>query len=402
MKQFVLMMVMVSCCYGQSSRLSTLQQDVELYLLREAYAASTSPVVKDSIRQELRWAIQDARVHVARGQEQLQLWDLCCSEWKIDPRPKTQDPRPRAQDPGPKTQDPSTTYEPLPTTYHSPPTTYHLPPTTHHLPPTFLTSSHVQSEDGNVLYNASNRYPGFGGMDIYRVDCMHYSIINEARWLPPKNLGLGINTGADEYDVEPTPGGFLFRRLENGVEQVYEATPRNVVHAVAMQHTCEGEPVIIMNVRNCNNVFTTSVGFEEGVACPLPIDAAKLTFKCCARGVKREFVRCDITVRELSLEDVDIRTHDCREVAATTQSTGRTRFGICIYETEESGKRALDAIIDHCLSMAFPGRTIRIHHAPGHLSEAIADVVDLLEAGGIDVDVIETTEARTVIEIAGS
>ncbi len=48
------------------------------------------------------------------------------------------------------------------------------------------------SPDGSLLYFASNRAGGFGGMDIYVAEWV------DGNWLPPKNLGPKINTVENE------------------------------------------------------------------------------------------------------------------------------------------------------------------------------------------------------------
>lgn len=57
------------------------------------------------------------------------------------------------------------------------------------------------SLDGHQLYFASNRPGGFGGLDLYL--SRRHNKRDDFGWLPPENLGSGINTGANEAAAAP-------------------------------------------------------------------------------------------------------------------------------------------------------------------------------------------------------
>jgi hypothetical protein len=385
--QRLLCLALVFASYATSKGLTTEEQDAVLFRYRQSYTSATTAAERDSIKQEIRWAIQDARIDAGRGQEQLQLWELCCSDWMVRELGEG--------DSGTAT---------LPTLSANGKTStwsvdvVRTADTTEDV--TLLTSDHVQSRDGNTVFLASNRYPGYGGIDLYTSDCHHYVFQGVYRWLYPRNLGKDVNTGADEYDLRLTSGGFTFARRENGVERLFEATPRSIVNSVSVTETCAGEPVIIMNVRNCEGRFTTSVGFDEWTVARLPIDAQTLSFKCCARGVERRFKRCEVTIDRLTLEDIDIRTHDCNASATLTQHHEAVRFGISIYEDAGSINAALASITESC--SAYPSATVTISTVPGHLGSALTDFVDHLLVRGLSVVLAPVSGQRTVIDVAAA
>ncbi len=49
--------------------------------------------------------------------------------------------------------------------------------------------------NGNVLYFASDGYPGLGGLDLFK------SVYTNGKWTSPKNLGYPINTSSDDYNI---------------------------------------------------------------------------------------------------------------------------------------------------------------------------------------------------------
>ncbi|RPI66317.1 MAG: hypothetical protein EHM43_11575, partial [Ignavibacteriae bacterium] len=58
-------------------------QDANLYRMREAWVRAQTQQEKDSIRKDVLDAMPDGRVNAEYGQEQVQLWDLCCSLWNV-------------------------------------------------------------------------------------------------------------------------------------------------------------------------------------------------------------------------------------------------------------------------------------------------------------------------------
>jgi hypothetical protein len=53
-----------------------------------------------------------------------------------------------------------------------------------------------------MLYFSSNGLPSLGGLDIFK------SSGNEVNWTTPMNVGLPLNSGADDYDYTRTTSGF--------------------------------------------------------------------------------------------------------------------------------------------------------------------------------------------------
>lgn len=64
----------------------------------------------------------------------------------------------------------------------------------------------MQSPDGLSLYMASNRPGGLGGLDIW----VATRASTTAPWGAPTNLGVPVNSAADDFCPTPVPGGGLF------------------------------------------------------------------------------------------------------------------------------------------------------------------------------------------------
>src|SRR5829696_5475230 len=79
-------------------------------------------------------------------------------------------------------------------------------PTSNEMVPAF-------SRDGHLLFFASNRLGGFGGLDIWvsRREDTH----DDFAWQPPENLGAGVNSAS--IDAGPS----YFENDEVGVPQLY-------------------------------------------------------------------------------------------------------------------------------------------------------------------------------------
>lgn len=73
-----------------------------------------------------------------------------------------------------------------------------------HGDPEYTYTDPYMSPQGDVLYFASDRPGGFGGLDLYR--CR----LQNGKWLPPENLGSEINTEYDEMTPSVSDGVLYF------------------------------------------------------------------------------------------------------------------------------------------------------------------------------------------------
>jgi len=78
----------------------------------------------------------------------------------------------------------------------------------------------------DTLFFSSDKLSGFGGYDIF------YSVLNQGQWTSPKNLGIPINSGADDFGIVIDPsipgnsgidlqGYFTSSRNENSGDDIF-------------------------------------------------------------------------------------------------------------------------------------------------------------------------------------
>lgn len=346
-------------------------QDANLYRMREAWVRAQTQQEKDSIRKEVLDAIPDRRVNAEYGQEQVQLWDLCCSLWDVQElfgeAGKVQ-----------KKDLPKFSVLKIDGV-------------------TFYETASTMSPNKDTAVLASNRLPGYGGIDIQFSTEKYFPNLGRKKWLAPSNIGRDINTGADEFGAKYEDSTLTFLREVDGVVRKYRATPRNVVHDIEVNRTCAMSGYVIVNVRDCRDNMISSIAFEDSVTMDMPPNAKTLEFRCRGTSRPRVFVRCDVTTRTLTLRDTDIRTTLCLHDGITTQHNGITEFGFSIYEDAASSEAAFRDVMIEILNNASPNTIVVINRVPGHLQEPLSEFGQLLVRAGIQVSTMESTEPRTTL-----
>lgn len=349
------------------------QQAVNLYRLRVAYGKATEQSVRDSIRQEVLHAIPNLRVDQEHGAQQVELWDACCSMWDVVEVFED------AAHVGASTLPKLTMYEVDGIEFYRSDTTYN------------------QAHD--TMYLASNVLPGLGGVDVYYLPLHYYAFIKQYKWLSPYNYGDGINTGADEYGLTKEDSTLTFFRATNGTVRKYRATPRTIVRNVELDLTCSNTSYIYLNILNCRDVAVGSLVFDNASQNTLPQETATMQFRCCKDAQPRTFVRCNVAVNTLSLLDTDIRTHHCRSSGITTVKGGEQVFGFSVYEDPVSSETALRTVISEMFEGGSAPTRIRIERVPGHLTQQIDELLNVLAMRKVKVDVSSSDKARTTIAL---
>lgn len=346
-------------------------QDANLYRMREAWVRAQTQQEKDSIRKDVLDAIPDGRVNAEYGQEQVQLWDLCCSLWNVQELFGEDGRVDKSELPkfSMRTIDGVTFYE----------------------------SPSTMSPSGDTAYLASNRLPGYGGIDIQFSTEKYFPNLQRKIWLAPSNIGRDINTGADEYGVAFEDSTMTFLREIDGVVRKFRASPRDVVRDVEVNRTCPLSGYVTVNVRDCRDNFTTSIAFEDSIRMDLPLNAKTLEFRCKGTARPRIFVRCDVTTHTLTLRDTDIRTHLCLHDGITTQQHGVYEFGFSIYEDAASAEAAFTEVMHELLSVADTRSTVVITQVPKHLDDLITEMKNRLRTRGIRYETVASADHRTTL-----
>lgn len=347
------------------------QQDANLYRMREAWVRAQTQQEKDSIRKEVLDAIPDLRVRAEYGQEQVQLWDLCCSLWDVQElfgeAGKVK-----------KSDLPKFSVRKIDGV-------------------TFYETASVMSPHNDTTVLASNRLPGYGGIDI-QFSTQKYSPLHKRLvWLAPSNIGRDINTGADEYGAKYEDSTLTFLREVDGVVRKYRATPRSVVRDIEVNRTCDQSGYVVVNVRDCRNNFTTSIAFEDSIQMDLPINAKTLEFRCKGTSRPRVFVRCDITTRILTLRDTDIRTQLCMHDGITSQHHGTYEFGFSIYEDAASSEAAFRDVMHELMSVVNNSSALNIKYVPGQFDQLLEELESALQHFGVEVNKKIAQDARTTL-----
>lgn len=120
---------------------------------------------------------------------------------------------------------------------------------------------------GNVLYISSYGHPGFGGFDVF------YSIIDEqGNYSAPQNIGVPINSSADDFgfiiDEDYTRGFFSSNRPGGSGEDdlfSFRVVPKTFAVQGRVTDDETGEPVAGMELfffDDNNNFYTTSTNSE--------------------------------------------------------------------------------------------------------------------------------------------
>jgi len=352
------------------------EQDVNLYRYRQAWLASTSQAERDSISDEILARISDLSIDHAHGQEQAVLWDECCDLWDVTPLE---------------------TAAQAPSIQEMPGVQMHTAGDVEFIEGTTGYSAH---RDSFFLY--SNRYPGYGGLDIYFRENKYFGNLGGYKWLNPRNLGRGLNTASDEYAFRPEGDAYVFVRVVDGEPQWFRAESRNLVEQIAVHNACPLTTYIIANVNSCRGYLLSSIAFDSDLPVELPPGAHEIILRCCAGAPERVFERCDVTVRRLKLQDTDVRVHRCAIAGPTTGVTPEDRFGFSVYETAASGERAMRFLQEEIISSLGPHDVVQIAQVPGHLESPLTDLVAAVEAAGARVEHSETGTMCTEIRLVAN
>lgn len=348
-------------------------QDANLYRMREAWVRAQTQQEKDSIRKEVLDAIPDRRVNAEYGQEQVQLWDLCCSLWDVQElfgeAGKVQ-----------KKDLPKFSVLKIDGV-------------------TFYETASTMSPNKDTAVLASNRLPGYGGIDIQFSTEKYFPNLGRKKWLAPSNIGRDINTGADEFGAKYEDSTLTFLREVDGVVRKFRATPRSVVHDIEVNRTCAMSGYVIVNVRDCRDNMISSIAFEDSVVMDMPPNAKTLEFRCRGTSRPRVFVRCDVTTRTLTLRDTDIRTTLCLHDGITTQHNGITEFGFSIYEDAASSEAAFRDVMDEVSRYLDKQHNIVIDQVPGHLDPLFLELRHLLDSHEVNYSVEHSGALRSSIRI---
>ncbi len=352
------------CAHAQDA----LRQQSYLQRAREAWWRAATASTRDSIRQEVSLSIQSLHVAADRGQEQMDLWDICCDLWDVFP----------------VTNAPTRTA-----------------PLLNMICEEALASAQLCDTDSlynsrrDSLWFSSSRWPGYGGLDVYWSKYHYYPLQQVWKWWDATNAGLGINTPADEVVTAITGRGIQFVRIVDGKPECFEAVPRHLVQTITITQTQAAQPPIVLSVFDCQHHLCASFGFDDVTVAHLPPQGATLVFRCCSKGQPRTFNRCSVTQATLHLIDTDLRIHSCERAKGTiVQESSPRTFSISVFETDTSATQALSIIMEECQSTA---RRITILQSPRHLSQEFANLASALNQRGIAVNLISSSHPRSSI-----
>lgn len=355
---------------------STNEQDVRLHAYRTAWLAATTQAERDSIRTRVLQDISDATIDHAHGQEQAALWDECCDLWDVTPLATPQQ-APYIQD-MPDVQ--------------------------------MRTAGGVDFIEGTTGFSASrdsfflysNRYPGYGGLDVYFKANVYFGNLSGYRWISARNLGKGLNTAQDEYGFELRDGQYRFIRVVDGVPTWFRAESRQLVEHLHVRYTCPLTTYVIANITGCRGYLLSSLTLDHDLPVEVPPGAHEIAIRCCAGAPVRVFERCNVTERSLLLFDTDVRVHRCAVAGAITGSAPEERYGFSVYESAASAEAAMRFLQREILGELNPQDVIRISQIPGHLNGTIDELAAAVEAAGVRVERTTSTSARTEITLASN
>jgi len=355
---------------------STNEQDARLHAYRTAWLAASTQAERDSIRTLVLQDISDATIDHAHGQEQAALWDECCDLWDVTPLATPQQ-APYIQD-MPDVQ--------------------------------MRTAGGVDFIEGTTGFSASrdsfflysNRYPGYGGLDVYFKANVYFGNLGGYRWISARNLGKGLNTAQDEYGFELRDGQYRFVRVVDGVPTWFRAESRQLVEYLHVRYTCPLTTYVIANINGCRGYLLSSLTLDHDHPVEVPPGAHEIAIRCCAGAPVRVFERCNVTERSLLLFDTDVRVHQCAVAGPITGAAPEDRFGFSVYETAASAEQAMRFLQQQISSTLGPHVVVRISQIPGHLDASISDLVAVVEATGARVERSKATTSRTEITLAAN
>ena len=352
------------------------EQDVNLYRYRQEWLAATTQHQRDSISAEVLASISDYSVDHAHGQEQTVLWDECCIQWEVTPLESAQQ-APYIKDVKDVRMHTAGSVE-------------------------FVEAPSGFSDTRDSFFLASNRYPGYGGMDIFFRENKWFGNLGRKQWLAPRNLGKGLNTASDEYAFQREGDAYVFVRVVDGHPMWFRAESRDLVERIELRNTCPLTTYIIANINSCRGYLIASIAFDSHLPVDLPPGAHEIVLRCCPGAPPRTFERCNVTERTLLLEDTDVRVHRCAIAGATTSGASDDRFGFSVYEAAASGERAVRFLKDEILAAVTTEDVVQIAQIPGHLEAPLKDLAAAVVATGARVDWVGAARKRTTVQITRS
>lgn len=350
------------------------RQRHRLYTYREAWSAASEQRVRDSIIREVRAAVSDETVHQNDANEQLYLWEMCCPLWDV---------------------------EEISDSVLSINTFNQLRYSTVEIEGvTFYRFDSTYSKSSDTMYTASNDVPGYGGIDIHYSYLKFSPAIQASRWIPQNNIGLGINTGADEFGFSRVDTVITFYRLQHNTIRKYRAFPRNVLYHVSLSKTHSSIPLVYVSAQDCRGNTITAAALDHTTTFDVPSSAASLVFTCCRTSPQRTFSRCSGHDRELDLQPTDIRSHICEsETSPQSQHDSVEVFSFSIYEDHSSAVAALQNVLKLILKEGRYVSRVHVEAAPNHLTEQLSCMISELTSQQITAHITKSTAPRTSIVV---
>ncbi len=336
----------------------TAVQRYNLRRYRQAYTHAASARERDSIRKEVLEAVPDMRVTAEQGEQQVRLWDNCCSDWVVEEVPGS-------------TQ-----------RIH----TQHLPPLEMH-------------EVGNVRFLTSDDLPGYGNRDVYTTTLHYYPQLGTYKWLSPINVGSGVNTAADEYGVAAKQDTLFFRRRVGDTARGFQATPRVKLRSIVVSHSCPTTHFVYVDAFDCRSEMVGSFALSDAETMSLPENAETLHLRCCGSGSKRVFSRCAVNSAVLALEDTDVRTHQCAGGTMSALTGAGDVFGFSLYEDSSSAVSAFSEVAELVLFNTDVHAKLHIETLPNMLEPQIAAFANELSKRGIAVVLSVATKNKVTVSI---
>lgn len=343
-----------------------------LYVYREAWSAARDQDVRDSIVRDVRTAVSNEAVHQSDANEQLQLWEVCCPLWDVE-----------------EILDSSVTEDSFDLHRYA---SYEIDGVT------FYRFDSTYSQHSDTMYTASNDVPGYGGIDIHFSYLKYFAVVNKYHWIPQNNIGLGINTGADEFGFAQADTILTFYRLHHDTIRKYRATPRELIHHVVVSNSHVSVPLVYVSAFDCFGYTITAAALNPYTTFDVPASAAHLEFRCCRTAPSRTFSRCRSSVRELELQTTDIRAHVCEsELSPLSQRDSVEVFSFSIYEDPVSAETALHNVLRLIVKDGRYVARVRVESAPNHFSQQLSSMIAELASQQITTHITNTTLPRTSI-----
>ena len=345
-----------------------------LHVFREAWSAAQTQSDRDSIVRDIQAAVSNEAVHQSDANEQLQLWEVCCPLWDVEEIPNS-----------------STHSETFDLQRYA---VLEIDGVT------FYRFDSTYSKNSDTMYTASNDVPGYGGIDIHYSYLKYFAVVNKYNWIPQNNIGLGINTGADEFGFTHLDTIVTFYRLQNNTVRKFRAVPRKVIQHVILSDEHLSIPFVYVSVLDCRDYVVAAAAIDPSTSFYVPTSAANLVFTCCRTSQPRTFSRCVGSVNELELHATDIRAHVCEsDVSPLSRRDSVEIFSFSIYEDRPSAEAALQNVLHHIVKEGRYVSRVRVESAPNHLSEQLTSMIAELTNQRITTHITTSTSPRTSIVV---